>query len=499
MSGMAADVAIVGSGISGVLAARECLRAGLSVVMVERGGRLSHAEQVATRRYEARVPGARHNHEPAPGTPDYPWDYVYGLGGASLHWSGHAPRLRREDLRMRSLYGVMEDWPLEYQELEPFYERAEVALGVAGGPPTARGGEPAQPAHPLSPMDELVAPLLEPYLALPQARPSKPTAGRPACTGAATCELCPVDARFTVLNGLWDVLSDPGLQLATETVAAQLRLAPGGRRVEALDALGRGGEPIRIRARTFALAGSGLENPAILLRSGIARPATGRYLYDHAHRTLWIRVGRSVGAGEGHTIATGYSAAFLDGHFRAQRSAAMAILFNPGIPLNAAVADAVVRGLDGADVRREAADRWRRTLPFDVLLEDVPRPERRVTLSSRRDSLGLPRVRIAYPAPGQYEENGFTALRAGLVERLQPLGVEAVDEVPAPAGAHLLGTCRMGQGDAAVVDLDLRHLGLDNLFVLGGSAFPTYSPAHPTLTIAALAIRAGERIAAETG
>jgi choline dehydrogenase-like flavoprotein len=348
-------------------------------------------------------------------------------------------------------------------------------------------------------MDELVAPLLEPYLALPQARPSRPTRGRPACTGAATCELCPVDARFTVLNGLWDVLSEPGLQLATETVAARVRLAADGRRVEALEALAAGGTPIRVHARTFVLAGSGLENPAILLRSGIERPATGRYLYDHAHRTLWIQVGRDVGAGEGHTIATGYSAAFLDGRFRARHSAAMAIFFNPGIALAAAVAGAVVRGRGGADVRREAADRWRRTLPVDVLLEDVPRPERRVTLSNRRDSLGLPLSRIAYPAPGPYEEAGFAALRAGLFQRLRPLGVEAVDERPAPAGSHLLGTCRMGRGDGAVVDADLRHLGIENLYVLGGSAFPTYSPAHPTLTIAALAIRAGEQIAAETG
>jgi choline dehydrogenase-like flavoprotein len=57
----------------------------------------------------------------------------------------------------------------------------------------------------------------------------------------------------------------------------------------------------------------------------------------------------------------------------------------------------------------------------------------------------------------------------------------------------------MGSGDQAVVDADQRHLDVGNLYVVGGSAFPTYSPSHPTLTIAALAIRAGERIAAELG
>jgi choline dehydrogenase-like flavoprotein len=148
-------------------------------------------------------------------------------------------------------------------------------------------------------------------------------------------------------------------------------------------------------------------------------------------------------------------------------------------------------------VRERAVDVWGRTLPFDLLLDDHPRPERRVTLSPQRDAFGLPLVRVAYPAESAYEDEGHRVAVAEIVRRLEPLGVEAVEEPGAPVGAHLLGTCRMGAGEQAVVDADQRHLDVENLYVVGGSAFPTYSPAHPTLTIAALAIRAGERIAAE--
>jgi choline dehydrogenase-like flavoprotein len=493
---LSADVAIVGSGISGMLVARECLRAGLEVVVLERGDLREHAWQLVQRRYEADVEGARHNHETAPGSPAYPWDYLYAVGGASLHWSGHAPRLQPVDLRMASAYGVMEDWPLAYEELEPYYERAEAALHVAGAPAPRHGREGGQPAHPLSPMDRLVAPHLDPYLPLPQARPSRPTGAAPACCGAATCDLCPVDSRFSVLNGLRDVLGHPALRLLTQTVAARVRLGPRGR-AASLEAVGPGREPVQVAARAFVLAASGFENPAILLRSGLDRPATGRYLYDHAHRSVWVRLRRPVGAGVGDTIATGHTAAFLDGDFRARRSAAIAILFNPGIPVGGTVAEGLAAGRPGAAVREEAADLWSRTLPFDLLLEDVPRPDRQVTLSPRRDSLGLPCVRVRYDAPGPYEESGFAAVRGELARRLDPLGVEAVDERPAPAGGHLLGTCRMGSGPDAVVDPDLRHLDVGNLSVVGGSAMPTYSPAHPTVTIAALAIRAGDRIALE--
>ena len=499
MRELTCDVAIVGSGISGMLVARECLGAGLDVVVIERGGRWGHPEQLASGRFEARVDGAAHNHETAPGTPDYPWDYVYAVGGASLHWTGHAPRLSAEDFRMGSAHGVMVDWPIAYDELEPFFEGAEAALGVAGAPaPRHVSAAETQPAHPLSPMDRLVAPLLAPYRQLPQARPSVPVSGRPACCGAATCALCPVDSRFSVLNGLGDVLSHAALRLVTETVAARLRQGAAGR-AAVLEALDARREPLRVSARSFVLAASGFENPAILLRSGLERPATGRYLYDHAHRTLCVRLSRPVGAGEGHTIVTGCSEAFVSGAFRSRHAAALVLPFNPGIPLGTTTSDAMLAGRRGAALRDHVADRWRRTVPFDVLLEDVPRPERQVTLSPRRDRFGLPLVRVCYPPPGPYEEDGFRAARDGIAERLAPLGVEAVEDAPAPAGGHLLGTCRMGSGADAVVDSELRHLDLENVWVVGGSAFPTYSPWHPTLTIAALALRAGARVAAELG
>jgi choline dehydrogenase-like flavoprotein len=493
MTSVSADVAIVGAGVSGILVARECLRRGLSVAVVERGAWKEHPEQLTTGTHELDVEGARHNHEIAEGSPPYPWDYAYGVGGSCLHWTGHSPRLLADDLRMRSRHGVMEDWPLSMDELEPYYERAEAVLGVAGAPPPRHGGPGGQPAHPLSPMDRLVAPLLAPYGPLPSARPSRQTGTRPACCGSATCELCPVDSRFSVLNSLGDVLRERSLRMITETVAA--RVVVERRRVTMLEALDREKSPVRVRARSFVLAASGFENPALLLRSGLDRPATGRYLYDHAHRTLTVRVRRRVGAGEGASIVTGYSSAFRTGESRSRRSAAIALVFNPGIPIGGLVTEALLSGTGGRELRRRIADRWAHTLPFDVLLEDVPRPERRITLSPERDGYGLPRVRVSYAAPGRYEEEGVKAVREGLLDRLAPLGIEAVAEPQAPAGAHLLGTCRMGTGTNAVVDADLRHHDVENLFVVGGSAFPTYSPSHPTLTIAALAIRAGEHIA----
>jgi choline dehydrogenase-like flavoprotein len=498
-----ADIAVVGSGVSGLLASWQPLQAGLRVAMLERGALKTHAEQLADGEWAADVPGAAPNNETAPGTPPYPWSYVYGVGGSSLHWSGATPRFTAADFQMRSRFGVMSDWPLSLDRLLPFYRAAEEALGVAGAPaePSPAAGAPipgarALPPHRLSPTDLALAPHLSPFRPLPQARPSRPLQGRPACCGSATCELCPVDARFSALNGLDPVLRHPGLELLRETVAARLRRGTGNR-VEAVEAIGVGGERVLVRARRFVLAANGIENPAILLRSELDGPAVGRFLFDHGHTTLTVGLRQPLQPGHGETLATGLSEAFREGGFRAERSAAILIPFNPGAPIRPLVGAGVEAGKPGDEVRAEAVARWRRTLALDMLTEDVPQAERRVTLSPSRDSFGLPLNRTAYPPSTRYERNGIDAVAAALERKLAPLGVESIEAAPGPRGGHLMGTCRIGAPGEGVVDAELRHLELDNLFVAGSSAFPTYSPVHPTLTVAALALRLGGLLAAE--
>jgi choline dehydrogenase-like flavoprotein len=499
-----ADLAIVGSGVCGLLSAWPPLQAGLRVAMLERGALKTHAEQLADGRWEANVPGAIHNDRTTPGTPAYPWSYVYGVGGSTLHWDGATPRFSATDFKMRSAYGVMVDWPLSLGELLPYYHQAEQALGVAGapdggapGPGPGLPGAQALPPHPLSPIDRAVAPHLGPFRPLPQARPSQPLQGRPACCGSATCELCPVDARFSTLNGLRAVLEHPGLELHEQTVAARLRGTPDGSAIEAVEAIGASGARSRIRAKRFILAGSGFENPALLLRSGFERPALGRYLFDHGHTTLTVRLRRDLQPGHGDSLSTGLSETFREGSFRSRCSAAIASPFNPGTSLGPVVTAGVEARLGGGQVRGEALADWRRTLPLDVLTEDVPQAARRVTLAASRDSFGLPLNSIAYPKPTRYELEGIERVAAQVRRRLAPLGVQSVEAAPGPRGGHLLGTCRMESEGDGVVDSQMRHLDFENLFVAGGSAFPTYSPVHPTLTIAALSLRLGNLLAGE--
>lgn len=479
------DVAVVGSGFAGLLVARELVRAGRQVTVFERGGRRTHRQQLADGAHEVDTAGARHNHESAEGS-DYPWLYSYGVGGSSLHWTGVTPRLLRSDFELRSRYGVGRDWPLSYDELVPYYEEAERILSVAGE------GAPLPP-HPLSPVDELVAPLLRPFGPLPQARASRRVGGRSACCGATTCELCPVDARFSMLHVLDGGLANsPRLELREQTVVARLRHGSG--RVRALETIDREGERGTVAAGMVVLAANGIENPAILLRSGVDGPDVGRWLFDHGHRVLEFAVDRPVPHGRGATLSTGVSRAYHEGDWRSERGAQLVIPFNPGSDFEGQLVDDVVAGMSGRRAHERARRRFERTLVLDTLGEDLPQRERRVELSPRKDEFGLPLNRIAYPDDGDYIRRGRSVMYADLERRLRPLGGRIVATLRRGEGAHTLGTCHMA-ASGGVVDADQRHHELENLFVTGGSAFPSYSSHHPTLTICALAIRLGRTLA----
>ena len=493
-----ADVAIVGSGICGMLVARELAGKGRDVTVIERGGRKSHAEQLQSRSQRVDIPSAAPNHESHPDGDEYPWDYVYGVGGSSLHWAGVAPRLLASDFELRTRFGVGRDWPLAADELTPFYDEAERVLEVAGGGdnPLFPGRRPyPYPPHPYAPVDRLVAPLMRSYFPLPQARPTRAIGGRPACCGSAACRLCPVDARYSVLHTIGDekLLDGKGLVLRDRTVAARLRTE--GRRVTGIDCIGADGKRSTLRARTVVLAANGIENAAILLRSDLSSPDTGKWLYDHEHRLIYLTLDRSARHGAGTSLATGVCYDYVEGDFRRRRGSLLVYPYNPGRLVLDDLMGELIDGNEGRAVRDRLRERFDRTLVLDSLGEDLPRRERSIELSPRKDSFGLPLNRIRYPADSEYLERTRRAVYSDLERRLRPLRARIEKTFPVAQGAHQLGTCFMGEREG-VVDADQRHHRFGNLYVAGGSAFPSYSSHHPTLTIAALALRLGRHLAA---
>jgi len=149
-----ADFVVVGSGIIGSLTARELALAGASVIILEAGPRVTRGELVARFRNSPRrsdwmspyPPKAWAPHpvyQPADngylvqaGPYPYPAEYIRQVGGTTWHWAAHAWRNVPNDFRIHSLYGVGVDWPISYDDLEPYYQEAEEIMGVSGAPDT---------------------------------------------------------------------------------------------------------------------------------------------------------------------------------------------------------------------------------------------------------------------------------------------------------------------------------------------------------------------------
>lgn len=496
-------VCIVGSGIAGCLCAKYLASSTDDILIVERGGEVTHEMRLKMRKHESEIPTGAHHHVIRGPFSEKKIQYVYALGGTTNHWIGQTPRFLPNDFRMKSLYGVMEDWPITYEELEPFYCLAEEEMSIAGSsdnPRIPRSKPYPLPAHAFSPADLLFRECFPSgaVVSLPQARPTVPVENRPACCGTATCGLCPVDAKYTTLNThIPKLRSLSSVRFLTETVVLSLSCDSQGR-IRRAFAISSSNKEISIEAEIFILAANALENAALILRSSDMKqhPVVGHYLYDHPNFGVTILISEDGHPSYGQSLFTAHCYEFYDGDFRRKRAAALGEIFNPGgLQITHLLREAALQGLAGSSLREAVSSQYREQVTINFLLEDMPESENFIRLGKNRGPLHIPQTEIFYKRYSPYVQRARSAILEALPVYLKPLGIRKIiaRQIQDNTG-HLLGTCRMGDYQNGAVDSSLRYQDADNLYVLGGSAFPTYSPANPTLTIAALAVRLGHHL-----
>jgi choline dehydrogenase-like flavoprotein len=154
--------------------------------------------------------------------------------------------------------------------------------------------------------------------------------------------------------------------------------------------------------------------------------------------------------------------------------------------------------LIGADLQQALFERVTRQLRLSCSVEVTPDRNNRVELSATlTDALKLARPKITF-SPSKYSLDGLAQATRTLAEMYRLIGASEVDlgtEGAYDGAGHIMGTCRMGNNPkTSVVDSQCRAHGHSNLFILGSSVFPTVGSPNPTLTIAALALRAAQDI-----
>ncbi|QUD86477.1 GMC oxidoreductase [Phenylobacterium montanum] len=531
------DICIVGGGAAGLTLAASLIDSGLSVVVLEAGGRKPDAKGLDA--YKGEVADAKAH-------PFLHHFRVRAIGGASRIWGGRCIPYDDADLAERP-WVPGPGWPIGWQALEPYYIAAQEAAEAGPfdyDPATALPGRPAEFAPGLD--GALVRTTLERF--------SKPTDFWKRYGAALTAA-----ANVLVL---------------LHAAVTGVRLRPDAASVDHIEVAAADGGRAKVRARRYVIAMGGLETTRLLLASSDVRPAgigndhdhLGRYYMSHLAATSGVVTFNGDPARINYDYEKDASGAYVRRRLwlteKAQREIrGLNVIFRTHLPdpADPAHGDPILSAMylvkdlvlyEYSRKMREAGPGWggrlrhlgnilahpirlarfavnwvrdrnlaERKMPSVVLgspqnrypiefhAEQSPNPDSRLTLTGDRDAYGMPRLRVDWRVNAADLE-ALKRAYAVLAAELERTGVGRLDYSPDEVaeralaegayGGHHLGTTRMSaRPEDGVVDPDLRVHGVNNLFVASGSVLPTSSQANPTLTILALSLRLGDRLRAD--
>lgn len=455
------DVVIAGSSFAAMFYARPLRERGYSILFLEKGGRISHADQLADRHRE------RHAHVRQDNSSPYEkhWTVLHQFGGCSNCWWGNTPRLHPNDFRLKSAYGVGADWPIDYETLEPYMVAAEEIMEVAGGGSEhlfPRSKPYPYPAHAQTRAERRLREHDPDWAPMPSARANGGSRG--VCCASGACALCPVDVKFTIQNGL-DQFDDPNFAVALDAEVRRVSTEAGAAR--GLIVRGGDGAEYEVQGDSVALAANAISNAAIMLRSGLGGPLVGQGLHEQASQFAWFNI--PFDNYYGGTSITGAGFSLYDGDFRREAGSILIESWNAPPSL------------------RYEKGKWLQRMKLKFVAEDLPRPENRVVLDDDE-------AKVAWAGHSDYAFAGLARARTKIFDLIPFEHELTAFSGYQPTEAHIQGGTPMSTTAAeGVVDADCRVFGVEGLRCLGSGVFTTCAASNPTLTLAAISLRAGER------
>lgn len=529
------DFLVIGSGAAGGVMAKELSVAGFNVVVLEQGPYLTEqdfghdeikfAVQNALTNDPKQQPVTFRRSENEEATPFKAIEYGRQVGGGTVHFTGNYWRLHEADFHEKSLYGgvagaTLEDWPIRYSDLEPYYTKAEEEMGISGlGGANPFEGPRSKP-YPLPPIRAKSSGVLferatkklglHPFPA-PLAVLTEPYRGRGACVSCGMCELfgCEMKAKSSTLISVIPVAESTGrCEIRANSYVRKIETDARGRITGAVYFDAKKQEVFQ-RAKAIVLCANGVESAKLLLLSksklfpdGLANSSglVGKNLmwdngasvggvFDHPlNEYKGVQVTRLIHDYYDHDPKRGfYGGGGIDARFD---------YYPAGFALWAMPDDLPTWGLD---FKKAVGEYFTRTMTLLSHATSLPMEKNNISLDPEaKDAWGLPAVRVTFHWHDDDMKN-MRFLQERQVEILEAAGAKKVWKYPIEAGIvtsrHLMGTCRMGADPKkSVVDSYGQAHHVPNLYIVDGSNFVTSARQQPTATISALAYRSAEHI-----
>lgn len=509
------EVLVVGAGASGAAFAWSLTEAGFNVTCLEQGDWLNPDTDYSTDKPDWEI-HRQTDFNPNPNFRNLKSDYpvndsdspiaplMYNaVGGSTIHWSAHFPRMKPSDFKVRTLDDVADDWPISYKDLEPYFDLNDKMMGVAG-----LNGDTAYPKK--SSRQTAPVPLGKPGYKIASgfnklgwhwwpsdsAINTEPYDGRSACNNCGPCDLgCPIKAKSSTDITYWPKAVSNGARLITNARVREVTINPDGIAdgVIYYDANGKVNEH---KAEIIVLACNGIGTPRILLNSksatfpdGLANNSglVGKNLMFHPYSSARGVFDENL---EGHKgpsplnlmssefYETDPNRGFVRGYaYQITRSAS---------PISAAV------DIPWGEKHHDLFARvFNKTISFAIIGEDLPELHNEVILDPElTDADGIPSPKVNYTL----SENSRNLLAHGRESARQVMeAAGAIDVKLNPlieqAGWHLMGTARMGTNPTnSVTNKYGQTHDVRNLFIIDGSLFVTSGAVNPTSTIQAIAL-----------
>jgi choline dehydrogenase-like flavoprotein len=546
MAAKEADAVVIGAGAGGGVVAKELAQSGLRVVLFDRGLQFTAVDFGHDELFDSQEIWNPHGLRFGPGPtevrtyrPDgqtparlvtpFDWEFsslAWCVGGGTVSYQALAWRFHPGTFRLKTLYGVppestVEDWPLTYDELEPYYEKAEYELGVCGdnNPLGPRRRKP----YPMPPLpDNREAEVLFPAARRlgwkpfhpPLAVLSQPYRGRIPCIRCANCLSygCEVNAKSsTAVTMIPEALKTGLCSLLPDTFVREITVDARGRPNGVIYRTSKG-RWRELRAKLIVVSASATETPRLLLNSkskwfpnglGNQHDQVGRHIHEDQASAMFGFFDEVAG----DALGPGPSCA-LDFQFEHADVPAGGVMYNSFSRLPLRVVNTVQRPEGMKSWGREFKDYYRRYFWRHIRLyfsaHGIPREGSRVDVDPETcDENDVPVSRITHRAhPWSAPQQEWLAKRATLL--LKEAGAKFTLRkpiVPGHAGGvgqHQCGSCRMGTDPRdSVADRYGRVHAVPNVFIADGSLMTNAGGSNPSLTIQALAFWVGEHIARE--